>query len=302
METVPWNPRSAETIKKEDKMVAYLEKFAQEHNIEYIKEECGNIIMKAPATKGFEDRQTIILQAHIDMVCEKNSDKTHDFENDPIEAVIKGEWLHANGTTLGADDGIGVAAALAVLTEPDVKHGPVECIFTVDEETGLTGADKLDPKDFNGRILLNLDSEDEGEIFIGCAGGMDTVIKVFYRMNEAPEDNTSYKVSVSGLKGGHSGDDINKNLANANKLLTRVLWYSFNNFELSINDINGGNLRNAIAREAYAIVLVPNDLTKDFEQYVKDMETAFRNEYQVTEPNLSLKLENANNRMLSLMT
>lgn len=277
--------------KKEDKMVAYLEKFAQEHNIEYIKEECGNIIMKAPATKGFEDRQTIILQAHIDMVCEKNSDKTHDFENDPIEAVIKGEWLHANGTTLGADDGIGVAAALAVLTEPDVKHGPVECIFTVDEETGLTGADKLDPKDFNGRILLNLDSEDEGEIFIGCAGGMDTVIKVFYRMNEAPEDNTSYKVSVSGLKGGHSGDDINKNLANANKLLTRVLWYSFNNFELSINDINGGNLRNAIAREAYAIVLVPNDLTKDFEQYVKDMETAFRNEYQVTEPNLSLKLE-----------
>ena len=162
--------------KKEEKMVAYLEKWAKDHKIEYIKEKCGNIIMNVPATKGMEDRAIIVLQAHMDMVCEKNSDKVHDFEKDPIEAVIKGDWVHANGTTLGADDGIGVAAALAVITDPDVKHGPLECIFTVDEETGLTGAQKLSPKDFKGRILLNLDSEDEGEIFIGCAGWMWAVM------------------------------------------------------------------------------------------------------------------------------
>ena len=193
--------------KKEGKMVEYLVNWAKEHKVEYIVEECGNVIMKAPATPGFEDRKTIILQAHTDMVCEKNSDKVHDFENDPIEAIIKGDWLHANGTTLGADDGIGVAAALAVIADPTVQHGPIECIFTVDEETGLTGAEKLDPKDFSGRILLNLDSEDEGEIFIGCAGGMDTIIKVYYRMEPAPRRSVAYNIMVSGLKGGHSGDD-----------------------------------------------------------------------------------------------
>ena len=155
--------------------------------------------MSVPATMGMEDRQTVILQAHMDMVCEKNSDKKHDFEKDPIEPVIKGEWLHANGTTLGADDGIGVAAALAVIADPKVEHGPLECIFTVDEETGLTGAMKLDPKDFTGRILLNLDSEDEGEIFIGCAGGMDTIVKVWYELEPAPEDSTAYRITVSGL-------------------------------------------------------------------------------------------------------
>ena len=206
--------------KKEAKMVAYLEQWAINHNVKYIKEECGNIIMSVPATKGMEDRQTIILQAHMDMVCEKNSDKVHDFENDPIEAVLKGEWLYANGTTLGADDGIGVAAALAVIADPTVQHGPIECIFTIDEETGLTGAEKLDPKDFSGRILLNLDSEDEGEIFIGCAGGMDTIVKIFYKLENAPQGYVAYDIKVNGLKGGHSGDDINTNLANANKILT----------------------------------------------------------------------------------
>ena len=274
--------------KKEAKMVAYLEKWAKEHKVKYIKEECGNIIMSVPATKGLENRQTVILQAHMDMVCEKNSDKKHDFEKDPIEPVIKGEWLHANGTTLGADDGIGVAAALAVIADPKVEHGPLECIFTVDEETGLTGAMKLDPKDFTGRILLNLDSEDEGEIFIGCAGGMDTIIKVWYDLVPAPEDSTAYRITVSGLKGGHSGDDINKNLANANKLLTRILWQGTNWFDLALYDFQGGNLRNAIAREATAVVFIPNDCTDDFLHYVKDMEKHFQNEYQVTEPGLKV--------------
>ena len=277
--------------KKEAKMVAYLEQWAKDHNISYIKEDCGNIIMSVPATKGMEDRQTVILQAHMDMVCEKNSDKKHDFEKDPIEPVIKGEWLHANGTTLGADDGIGVAAALAVIADPKVEHGPLECIFTVDEETGLTGAMKLDPEDFTGRILLNLDSEDEGEIFIGCAGGMDTIVKVWYELEPAPEDSTAYRITVSGLKGGHSGDDINKNLANANKLLTRILWQGTNWFDLQLYDFQGGNLRNAIAREATAVAFVPNDCLKDFEHYVKDMEKHFQQEYQVTEPGLKVTAE-----------
>ena len=277
--------------KKEAKMVAYLEKWAKDHNVNYVKEECGNIIMTVPATKGMEDRQTVILQAHMDMVCEKNSDKKHDFEKDPIEPVIKGEWLHANGTTLGADDGIGVAAALAVIADPKVEHGPLECIFTVDEETGLTGAEKLDPKDFTGRILLNLDSEDEGEIFIGCAGGMDTIVKVWYDLEPAPEDSTAYRITVSGLKGGHSGDDINKNLANANKLLTRILWQGTNWFDLALYDFQGGNLRNAIAREATAVAFIPNDCIEDFLHYVRDMEGHFKKEYQVTEPGLKVTAE-----------
>lgn len=277
--------------KKEAKMVAYLEEWAKNHKVSYVKEPCGNIIMSVPATKGYENLKTIILQAHMDMVCEKNNDKVHDFEKDPIEAVIKGEWVHANGTTLGADDGIGVAAALAVIADPTVEHGPIECIFTIDEETGLTGAEKLDPKDFKGRILLNLDSEDEGEIFIGCAGGMDTIVKMYYQMVEAPEDSTAYRITVSGLKGGHSGDDINKNLANANKLMTRILWESTNKFDLRLYDLQGGNLRNAIAREATAVAYIPNDCREAFEEYVKEMEANFRGEYQVTEPNLSTKCE-----------
>jgi aminoacyl-histidine dipeptidase len=277
--------------KKETQMVSYLEKWAKDHKINYVKENCGNIIMTIPATKGYENRQTIILQAHMDMVCEKNGDKVHDFEKDPIEAIIKGEWVHANGTTLGADDGIGVAAALAVIADKTVEHGPLECIFTIDEETGLTGAEKLDPKDFTGRILLNLDSEDEGEIFIGCAGGMDTIIKMYYTLEEAPEDATAYKISVSGLKGGHSGDDINKNLANANKLLTRILWDATDKFDLQIYDIQGGNLRNAIAREAMAVVYIPNESISEFEEFVNKTEADFRFEYQVTEPGISVKCE-----------
>ncbi|MBS7357072.1 MAG: aminoacyl-histidine dipeptidase [Bacteroidales bacterium] len=277
--------------KKEAKMVAYLEQWAINHNVKYIKEECGNIIMSVPATKGMEDRQTIILQAHMDMVCEKNSDKVHDFENDPIEAVLKGEWLYANGTTLGADDGIGVAAALAVIADPTVQHGPIECIFTIDEETGLTGAEKLDPKDFSGRILLNLDSEDEGEIFIGCAGGMDTIVKIFYKLENAPQGYVAYDIKVNGLKGGHSGDDINKNLANANKLLTRLLWQATNDFDLRVYDIQGGNLRNAIAREATATAFIPEECTEDFVQFVAEMQENFRNEYHIAEPSINVSAE-----------
>ena len=279
--------------KKEAKMVDYLEKWAKKHKIQYIREDCGNIIMTVPATKGMEDRPMVALQAHMDMVCEKNGDKVHDFDKDPIEAVIKGEWVHANGTTLGADDGIGVAAALAVITEPKVKHGPLECIFTVDEETGLTGAMALDPKHLQSRILLNLDSEDEGEIFIGCAGGMDTIVKIWYELEPAPENATAYRITVKGLKGGHSGDDINKNLANANKLLTRILWQATSWYDLALYDFQGGNLRNAIAREATAVAYLPNDCCEAFEHYAKEMEKAFRQEYQVADPDITVIVEKA---------
>lgn len=277
--------------KKEAKMVAYLEKWAKDHKVKYIKEDCGNIIMSVPATKGMEDRQTVILQAHMDMVCEKNSDKKHDFEKDPIEPVIKGEWLHANGTTLGADDGIGVAAALAVIADPKVEHGPLECIFTVDEETGLTGAMKLDPEDFTGRILLNLDSEDEGEIFIGCAGGMDTIVKVWYELEPAPEDSTAYRITVSGLKGGHSGDDINKKRGNAIKILTRILHEATFAYDAELAHIDGGNLHNAIAREASATLVMQSHLEEEFTNYIRTFGETVRHELKNSDAGVQVEIE-----------
>lgn len=275
--------------KKEEKIIAYLEKFAKKNGFEYKKDSCGNILIKGKATPGFENRQTVILQSHMDMVCEKNSDKIHDFEKDPIEAVIKDAWVYANGTTLGADDGIGVATALAILMDKEIQHGPIECLFTVDEETGLTGAFALKSDFLEGKILLNLDSEDEGEIFIGCAGGKDTVIKMPYKLEDASKTAIPYQLEIKGLKGGHSGDDINKGLANANKLLTRILWEATNVFSMRLADIQGGNLRNAIAREAKAVVLIPKTKKAKFEKFVKKMEQEMANEYRVTEPNLSAK-------------
>ena len=279
--------------KHEERISRWLQDFAAAHGIECMADEAMNVIMRVPATPGYENHEGVILQAHMDMVCEKNGDKVHDFEKDPIEAVIKGEWLHANGTTLGADDGIGVAAALAIITDPKVKHGPLECIFTVDEETGLTGAEALDPKHMKSRILLNLDSEDEGEIFIGCAGGMDTIVKMWYDLEPAPEEATAYRVTVKGLKGGHSGDDINKNLANANKLLTRILWEATGRYDLALYDFQGGNLRNAIAREATAVVYLPNECCEGFVSFCKEMEGNFRNEYQVADPGITVVAEKA---------
>ncbi|MDR0970672.1 MAG: aminoacyl-histidine dipeptidase [Lentimicrobiaceae bacterium] len=276
--------------KKEEKIIAYLENFAKRNGFEYKKDAIGNILIKGKATPGCENRKTVILQSHVDMVCEKNSDSKHNFDKDPIEAVIKGDWLHAKDTTLGADDGIGVATSLALLMDKTIEHGPIECLFTVDEETGLTGANNLKPDFLEGRILLNLDSEDEGEIFIGCAGGKDTVIKLYHQTIEAPKTGfDTYEITIKGLKGGHSGDDINKGLANANKLINRILWKVSSDFEMLLADIQGGNLRNAIAREAKALVLIPTAKATDFENFIKQMEKDFRNEYAVTEPNLEAK-------------
>jgi dipeptidase D len=204
-----------------------------------------------------ENRKTVILQAHMDMVCEKNNDVNHDFMNDPIETVIEGEWMHAKGTTLGADNGIGIATAMAVLTDNTLKHGPIECLFTVDEETGLTGASAIKEGFISGQILLNLDSEDEGQLFIGCAGGVDTVADFQYKEEEVPAGYYTFRIAVTGLKGGHSGGDIHLGRGNANKILNRCLSAIAEKSDLYLCEISGGNLRNAIPREAHAVCAIP---------------------------------------------
>jgi dipeptidase D len=228
------------------------------------------------------------LQSHVDMVCEKNSNVVHDFDKDPIRPYVDGEWVKARGTTLGADDGIGMALQLAILESKTIQHGQLECLFTVDEETGLTGAFELDTQFLKGKILLNLDSEDEGELFIGCAGGIDTVANFVYERVNNEIDHVAYKVSVMGLKGGHSGDDINKGRGNANKILTRILWNCEKMYEMRLAQMDGGNLRNAIAREAFAIVTVPRKFQKDFESRVKTYSNDICSELRVNEPDLKI--------------
>ena len=240
--------------KKEEKIRQWLVDFAKQHNIECHLDATGNVLMRKPATPGYEDHQTIVMQGHIDMVCEKNSNVDHDFENDPIETIIDGDWVKANGTTLGADNGVGVALSLACLIDDSFQHGPLEALFTYDEETGMTGANAIEEGFMTGKVLINLDSETEGQIFIGCAGGMDTVGLFHYTPAPAPKDLYYAKVKVSGLLGGHSGGDIHLQHANANKILARFLTTQP---EAVLAAIHGGNLRNAIAREAEAVIGIP---------------------------------------------
>lgn len=240
--------------KKEEKIRQWLVDFAKQHNIECHLDATGNVLMRKPATPGYEDHQTIVMQGHIDMVCEKNSGVDHDFENDPIETIIEGDWVKANGTTLGADNGVGVALSLACLIDDSFQHGPLEALFTYDEETGMTGANAIEEGFMTGKVLINLDSETEGQIFIGCAGGMDTVGLFHYTPAPAPKDLYYAKVKVSGLLGGHSGGDIHLQHANANKILARFLTTQP---DAVLAAIHGGNLRNAIAREAEAVIGIP---------------------------------------------
>ncbi len=276
--------------KKEEKIRTFLIDFAEKNGLKSKTDEAGNVLILKPATSGMENSPTIILQTHMDMVCEKNSDKIFDFENDSIEPVIAGEWVKANGTTLGADCGIGIAAQLAVLTSGEINHGPIECLITVDEETGLTGAFALQPGFLSGSILMNLDSEDEGEMFIGCAGGIDTLATLSFEKEEIPENSAALKIMVSGLLGGHSGDDIHKNRGNANKILVRILNEISKVSEFRLAAFNGGNLRNAIAREAFAVIVIPNSkkevLTSRFNIFSKLLE----NEFEFCEPKLRLKI------------
>ena len=276
--------------KKEEKIISYLIKFGQSLGLDTKKDEAGNVLITKPATQGKESVATIVLQSHVDMVAEKNAGVQHDFEKDPIQTVIDGDWVKAQGTTLGADNGIGVAAQLAILASNDIEHGKIECLFTVDEETGLSGATALREDFFTGKILLNLDSEDEGEIFIGCAGGGDTIATFEYTTEAVSDTYFFFRIDVSSLKGGHSGTDIHWGRANANKLLTRFLWESAKKYDLRLSTIQGGNLRNAIPREASCIAAVPFEdkerVRVDFNLFLQEIEE----QYNEIEPLLQVEL------------
>ncbi len=276
--------------KHEGKIIAWLVEFAKSHNLEYRKDKIGNVVILKEATAGYESRPTTILQSHMDMVCEKNSDVEFNFDTDPIKTRIDGEWVKAEGTTLGADCGIGMAAALAILIDPEAEHGAIEALFTVDEETGLTGAFELEDGMLKGKYLINLDSEDEGELFIGCAGGIDTVATFTYSTEPASPTYSFFRVDVSDLQGGHSGDDINKGRANSNKTVARLLWEGHNSFNMRLSYFSGGNLRNAIPREAYAIFGIPSSLKDDFIERYTLFASDLESEFKLREPNFKISL------------
>lgn len=277
--------------KKEAEVISYMKKFGEDLGLETIEDEVGNIIIKKPATPGMEGRKGVVLQGHLDMVPQKNSDKEFDFEKDSIEALIDGEWVTANGTTLGADNGIGVAAAMAVLESTTLKHGPVEALFTIDEETGMTGAFGLKPGLLDGDILVNMDSEDEGELYVGCAGGIDVSASKNYEEEEAPSAHKAYKVLATGMKGGHSGMDIPLGRANANKVLFRFLMQAESDLKIRLSEASGGDLRNAIPRESQAVVLVPESNAPAFKDLVASYQDIYRKEFAETEPDLSFSCE-----------
>jgi dipeptidase D len=242
--------------KNEGQIRSYLLDFAKKNGLESKEDTVGNILITRPASSGMENRKTVVLQSHMDMVGEKNADYPHNWATDPIIPVLSGDWVMAKGTTLGADDGIGIASQMAILTDKVLKAGKIECLFTVDEESGMTGAINLQPDFFEGRTLINLDSEDEGILFIGCAGGMDTVGIMKYEPVAVQNGSRALEISVTGLHGGHSGDEIHKGYGNAVKIMNRILWNLSNKYSISVSDFNGGNLRNAIPREAFSSIII----------------------------------------------
>lgn len=276
--------------KKEDKIRAFLLDFAKQHGLAAKTDKIGNVLISKPATPGHENAPTIIMQGHMDMVCEAN-DKSFDFNTTPITTVVDGEWVRAEGTTLGADNGIGVAAALAIMTDPDLVHGPIDALFTMDEETGMTGAFNIGEDMLKGDMLLNLDSEDDAEIFVGCAGGVDTVCTFHYNRSFAPKDFQYFKVSVEKGQGGHSGGDIHLGRANANKLLARFLFDLSKKHEIALAEIDGGNLRNAIPRAAHAVFGVHTSHKETVRVALNDYAATVEAEYKDLEPTLEIKLE-----------
>ncbi len=281
--------------KKEEKILQFLKNFAEKLNLESKQDKAGNMLIKKPATAGKENLKTVVLQSHVDMVGEKNKGTEHDFDKDPIEPYIEGDWVKAKGTTLGADDGIGIAAQMAILASTDIPHGPVECLFTVDEETGLTGAFALEEEFFDGKVLLNLDSEDEGELFIGCAGGKETTITFNFEKEYLPENHTPFKFFVSGLQGGHSGDEIHKGLGNSIKVLNRFIWNLNEKFDIRLTSIEGGRAHNAIPREAEAIVTINNENKEEAKKFFEEFKEAVKNELKVTAPDLDMEMEEEKN-------
>lgn len=277
--------------KKEEKMIAFLKAFGEGLGLPTKVDETGNVCISKPATPGYENSKTVILQSHMDMVCEKNKDKDFDFENDAIETYVDGEWLKANGTTLGADDGIGVAMQMAILKSNDIEHGPIECVFTRDEETGLTGAMGMKSDFMTGDYLINLDSEDEGQIFVSCAGGVRTTATYPFPTEDMPEDYFTFRVGVKGLTGGHSGDDINKKRGNANKILVRFLNQEMEKMDLRVVDIQSGGLHNAIPREGYAICAVPMNMKEQVRVDLNVFTAEVEEELAVTEKGILLSLD-----------
>src|ERR1035437_4310303 len=277
--------------KHEGQIISFLENFAIQHHLDYKKDNIGNLLIYKPGSKLHKGTSAIVLQSHVDMVCEKNSEVVHDFLKDPIKPYVDGDWVKAKGTTLGADDGIGVAAMMNVLTDTSLEHGSLECLFTLDEEPGLTGAFEITPNFFSGNTLLNLDSEDEGILFIGCAGGMDTTIKFNYLPQPALNNYNAYAVSVTGLLGGHSGDEIHKGRGNAIKIMTDFLLEATHKTGAELHKFEGGNLKNAIPREAFATMLVSASMTEAFANLCKTFSKDIKKTFSTIDPALSFRAD-----------
>lgn len=277
--------------KKEEKVIAYLKNFSKKYGLESKTDAAGNVLICKSATAGYENRKMIILQSHMDMVCEKNNDTEFNFETDPIQTYIEDDWVKAKGTTLGADNGIGMSMMLAILASNELQHPALECLFTVDEETGLTGAFALDNNLLKGTVLINLDSEDDGEIFVGCAGGIDTTAELQYTPEKSIENYFAFSVTVKGLLGGHSGDDIDKGRGNANKILNRYLWNLNKQTDLRLHKFDGGNLRNAIPREATALVSVPYSEKENVRVLLNLFITEMEEELKAVEPKMEISID-----------
>lgn len=289
--------------KREEKIIEYLKKFGEDRGLETVVDETGNVIIRKGATPGYEKKKTVILQSHMDMVCEKLVDIEFDFDNDPILTYVDGEWLAAKGTTLGADDGIGCAIEMAILDSNDIEHGPLECVFTRDEETGLTGAEGMKPGFMTGDMLINLDSEDEGQIFVSCAGGRSTTAKFRYEKENAPEGLFFMKASLKGLVGGHSGDDINKKRGNALKIIARFLYLVQEKYGLRLASFNAGKLHNAIPRDGMAIFGVPADKKENVKADWNVFAAEVADEYHVTEKSMQFSMESTDSeKVLPLET
>ena len=279
--------------KKEAQVIAFMKKFGEDLGLETIVDAAGNVIIRKPATPVYENRKGVILQAHLDMVPQKNADTVHDFEKDPIETFVDKGWVRAKGTTLGADDGLGAAAAMGVLAAKNLEHGPIEALFTIDEETGMTGANKLEPNFLKGDILLNMDSETEGELYVGCAGGIDTNGFWTPKIEKVTDGMSAFQLIVKGLKGGHSGMDINLGRGNANKIMNTLLILVAQRFGVRLATINGGSLRNAIPRESFATVVVNADKADKLKKFVGEYEAAVKEQFSETEPDLTIAIADA---------
>jgi len=277
--------------KKEEQVIEFMMNFGKNLHLETFTDSVGNVIIKKPATKNFEDRKTIVLQSHLDMVHQKNSSTIFDFENEGINMFIEEDWVTADGTTLGADNGMGVAAIMAVLSSKEIEHPTIEALFTIDEETGMTGAMGLKPGLLEGEILLNLDTEEDDEIGMGCAGGVDITATRKYSEESTPDNAKGFSITVKGLNGGHSGMDIHKGLGNANKIMNRLLFEGFTKFGLRISEINGGSLRNAIPRESKAIVSIDAVSMEIFLKKIQQLITRIKNEFLTVEPNLIIEIQ-----------